>query len=82
MKISELDFGIVKDEWYKISSGTIHIIIHVSDSNKPAFISEHFIPYYLSVKVFEMVDYSINRKNVSVHMENDVNKILNSKMCS
>ena len=80
-KISELDFGIVKDEWYKISSGTIHIIIHVSDSNKPAFISEPFIPYYLNVKVFEMVDYSTNRKNVSVHMENDVNKILNSKMC-
>ena len=80
-RISELDFGIIKDEWYKISSGTIHIIIHISDSNKPAFISEPFIPYYLSVKVFEMIDNSTNKKNVSVHMENDINKILNSKMC-
>ena len=79
--ISELDLGKVKDDWYKIGEGAIHIIIHISDCNKPAFVSEPFIPYYLNVKFFEMLDNSTNKKNVSVHMINDIDKILNGKLC-
>ena len=45
-KASSVDYGIVRDYWYNIKSGKIHLITHLSDQNKPAFISESFMPLY------------------------------------
>ena len=70
-QVSSLSYGIVKDEWYDLNKGSIHLIIHLSEQNKPAFISEPFIPLYLNVKVFEFPGSSA-KENVSVHMKNDL----------
>ena len=71
-KASSVDYGIVRDDWYNIKSGKIHLITHLSDQNKPAFISESFVPLYLNVKVFEYEVKKFGAKNVVVHMKNDL----------
>ena len=80
-KISSIEYGIVKDDWYNIGKGKIHLITHLSDQNKPAFISEAFTPLYLNVKVFEFQDSYSNKRNVAVHMKNDLYPKLDSKEC-
>ena len=68
-KISDLNYGIVKDDWYRIKTGKIHLIIHVSDSDKPAFVSIPFTPLYLNIKMIEIQDNTTKVKNVAVHMK-------------
>ena len=45
--------------------------MHLSAQNKPAFISESFIPFYLNVKIFEFPGGTLERDKVAVHMKND-----------
>ena len=71
-KISSLDYGIVKDNWYDLNNGSIHLIIHLSDHNKPAFVTEPFTPLYLNVKIFEVQDKVSTKKCVSVYMKDDI----------
>ena len=81
-KIDSLDYGIVKDEWVKVGSGEMHVMIHVSEQNQPAFVSQPFQPIYLNVKVFEIADTCINqKKKVSVSMENDLYQTSDGKSC-
>ena len=54
LNVSNLEYGIVKDKWYNINSGNIHLIIHLSDENQPSFISKSFTPKILNVKFFEI----------------------------
>ena len=76
-KVSSLEYGIVKDDWFKLNTGTIHLIMHLSDHNKPAFVSEPFSPFYLNVKVFEFYNEDKLKKSVDVKMKNDIFPILN-----
>jgi hypothetical protein len=76
--VSELGYGIVDDKWHSISSGKIHLIIHLSDENEPSFISKLFSPKILNVKVFEIKESNkADKKSVSVHMKNDLFPKLN-----
>ena len=79
-EVAQLSYGILKDEWFSLEKGKIHLIIHFSDENQPAFINNPFIPYYLHVRMLEMKEVLLSeRKNVSVHMRNDLYPKLNNE---
>ena len=77
IKVSSLDYGIVNDDWFKVNNGTMHLITHLSDHNKPAFVSEPFFPFYLNVKLFELYNKDGIKKSAAVKMKNDIFPFLN-----
>jgi hypothetical protein len=77
IKVSSLDYGIVNDDWFKVNNGTMHLITHLSDHNKPAFVSEPFFPFYLNVKLFELYNKDGIKKSATVKMKNDIFPFLN-----
>ena len=79
-KISELSYGLVRDEWYNLNKGKIHLLTHFSDENQPSFEEKIFIPYYLNIKILETKEASVaERKSLSVYMKNDLYPDLNIK---
>ena len=79
-KISSLPYGIIQDKWYNLTNnGKIHLIMHLCDQNKPSFISAPFDPLYLNVKIIELPNNGNNGRGVTVHMKNDIFKILGEK---
>ena len=72
-KIKELSYGLVRDEWYNIGKGKIHLLTHFSDENQPSFEEKIFNPYFLNIKILETKEVSIaERQSLSVHMKNDI----------
>ena len=58
-KIKELSYGLVRDEWYNIGKGKIHLLTHFSDENQPSFEEKIFNPYFLNIKILETKEVSI-----------------------
>ena len=77
-KVSEFQYGIIKDEWYNLNKGKIHLITHLSDENQPSFVNKEFIPYYLHVKIYES-EVGSAETYIDIHMKNDIFPKLNIK---
>ncbi|KAH0785729.1 C2 domain containing protein [Histomonas meleagridis] len=80
-KVNEMGNGIIKERWLKVKNGELHVIIHVSDFNQPAFVEHIFNIYPINVFVHDA--YDITKLDVitccKVLLKNDISKCKTNK---